>query len=186
MKIGIAKDGVCNYIARMSNDPSPADDDKAGSPHAPAYLFCNNDTLRKATRNLGQLYDDAVEVVGLRSGQFGVLVHIDELDEPTMKELARALVMDVSALTRTVQPLVRDGYVRLVPNAEDGRSKRVTLTKAGQRKVVEARELWLNAQARFEAVFGAERAQALRETMMLLSSEEFARQFKLADPGRSR
>jgi len=82
-------------------------------------------------------------------------VHIDEIDEPTMKDLARELVMDLSAFNRTVQPSIRYGYVRLLTNPEDGRGKCWTLSKAGERKIAEARELWIKAQARFEAMFGA-------------------------------
>jgi DNA-binding MarR family transcriptional regulator len=144
----------------------------------PGFLLCNNDTLRKAMRNLGQLYDAAMAPAGLRGSQFSVLMHIKELDEPTMKALATDLVMDLSALGHTLKPLIRDGLVRLVPNPADGRSKRVTLTTAGQRKVAEAAELWQGAQGRFEAAFGAEQARALREVLLNLSSEAFTRRFK--------
>lgn len=162
----------------MTKTMPPKRRDGSKAQNAPAYLFCNNDTLRKAMRNLGQLYDEAIATTQLRSTQFSVLIHVDELEEPTMKQLAAALVMDFSALSRAVQPLIRDGYVRLVANPEDGRSKRVTLSKVGERKLVEARELWSKAQARFETLFGPDRACALRETMLMLSSEQFARDFK--------
>jgi DNA-binding MarR family transcriptional regulator len=145
--------------------------------HVPNYLLCNNDTMRKATRAVGQLYDDVLAPSGLRNTQFGLLVHIDELDEPTVKALAEELVMDQSALGQTLKPLVRDGLVRLVPNPEDGRSKRVTLTKAGQRKVAETMSLWADAQGRLEQVFGDEKARHLREALLILASPEFATAF---------
>jgi DNA-binding MarR family transcriptional regulator len=145
--------------------------------HIPRYQLCNNDTLRKATRCMGQLFDEAIAASGLRNSQFSVLVHVDELDEPTMKELAHELVMDLSALGHSLQPLIRDGLVRLVPNPEDGRSKRVTLTKAGQRKVAEATGYWALAQRRFEDLLGQDKAQRLRETLIALSSSEFSEAF---------
>lgn len=152
--------------------------DKPASEKAPNYLFCNNDTLRKAARNLGQLYDGVLAPSGLRSSQFGLLVHIDELDEPAMKNLARELVMDQSALGHSLKPLIRDGFVRLVPNPTDGRSKKVTLTKAGQRKLVETMKLWEIAQRRLELVLGQEKARRLRDAMIVLSSAEFSSAFK--------
>lgn len=150
------------------------------------YLRCNNGTLRKATRALGQLYDDVLAPSGLRTSQFSLLVHIDELHEPTIKELGRELVMDVSALSHSLKPLARDGFVRLVPNPDDGRSKRVTLTKAGQAKVVATRKLWRVAQRRFEAAYGAEEARRLREAVIILASPGFARAFTARGQARAK
>ena len=96
-----------------------------------------------------------------------------------MKDLARALVLDISALSRAVQPLIRDGYVRLVVNTVDGRSKRVILSKAGERKLAEGRALWVKAQARFEAAFGrGSGPRRCAETLMVLASEEFREKFQ--------
>ena len=95
-----------------------------------------------------------------------------------MKDLAAELVMDLSALGQSLKPLTRDGYVRLVPNLADGRSKRVTLTKVGQRKVAETMPLWSAAQRRLEAVFGEDRAALLREAFAALSSADFSAAFR--------
>ena len=51
------------------------------------------------------------------------------MNEPTLRELAEAIVMDLSALGHTLKPLIRDGYVALVPDKNDGRVKHATLTK---------------------------------------------------------
>jgi DNA-binding MarR family transcriptional regulator len=141
--------------------------------HIPNYLLCNNDTLRKAARNLTRLYDDVLSPSTLRIGQLSVLLHIDELREPTIKGLAKVLVMDESALGHTLKPLIRDGLVRLVPNPADRRSKLVTLTKDGERKLAEAAALWSDAQNKFEQVFGADKAATLRAAMITLTSVDF-------------
>jgi DNA-binding MarR family transcriptional regulator len=144
------------------------------------YLLCNNDTMRKATRALTQLYDDVMAPSGLRFSQFSIMIHIHELDEPTIKVLGAELVMDQSALSHSLKPLIRDGFVRLVPNLTDGRSKRVTLTKAGQVKVDETRHLWEAAQTRMEAIYGEENARRLREALIMLASSDFAEAFTAA------
>ena len=99
-----------------------------------------------------------------------------------MKALAKALVMDLSALGHTLKPLVRDGYVSLKQCGKDGRVKHVHLTDKGQAKFAEGLKLWHLAQARLEAVMGVDQARQLRETLALISSEQFARAFRAATP----
>ena len=82
-----------------------------------------------------------------------------------MTDLARLLVLDRSALAHNLKPLVRDGYVRTTRDLRDGRSRRVALTDAGCEKLTQSRRLWTDAQARFEAAYGAERAVALRRAL---------------------
>ena len=94
---------------------------------------CNNAMLRRASRMLGQLYDDELAPSGLRATQHGLLAQIHIMHEPTLRDLAAEIVMDLSALGHSLKPLIRDGYVALVPDEKDGRVKHVTLTKAGQR-----------------------------------------------------
>lgn len=58
--------------------------------------------------------------------------------------------MDLSALGHTLKPLIRDGYVALVPDKKDRRVKHVTLTKAYRKKLEQTSKLWADAQGRFE------------------------------------
>jgi DNA-binding MarR family transcriptional regulator len=139
---------------------------------------CNNSMLRRASRMLGQLYDDALSPSGLKATQHGLLAQILMMDDPTLRELAEEIVMDLSALGHTLKPLIRDGYVALVPDKKDGRVKHATLTKAGKRKLEQTIKLWSEAQRRFEAVFGEKRAASLRYILEELSSETFRQSYK--------
>jgi DNA-binding MarR family transcriptional regulator len=127
---------------------------------------------------LGQLYDDALSPSGLKATQHGLLAQILMMDDPTLRELAEEIVMDLSALGHTLKPLIRDGYVALVPDKKDGRVKHATLTKAGKRKLEQTIVLWSEAQRRFEAVFGEKRAASLRDILEELSSETFRQSYK--------
>jgi DNA-binding MarR family transcriptional regulator len=138
---------------------------------------CNNSMLRRASRMLGQIYDDALAPSGLRATQFGLLAQIDIMGEPALRELAAEIVMDLSALGHTLKPLIRDGYVGLVPDKKDRRVKRVTLTKAGRKKLEQTSKLWSDAQRRFEKTFGDKRAADLRAVLEELSSEDFRKAF---------
>lgn len=140
-------------------------------------LVCNAAALRKATRRITQLYDSMLAPSGLRSSQRSILVHIDRAGQPTMTELAYALVLDRSALAHNIKPLERDGYLVQVRDVHDGRSRRLELTKAGKAKLEEANRLWRHAQDRFEKVYGAERAAALRQSLAVIFSDEFETAF---------
>ena len=140
-------------------------------------LVCNGAALRKATRRVTQLYDNVLAPCALRSSQRSILVHIDRAGQPTMTELAYALVLDRSALAHNIKPLERDGYLVQIRDARDGRSRRLELTKAGKAKLAEANRLWRKAQDRFEAVYGADRAAALRQSLAVIFSDEFESAF---------
>jgi DNA-binding MarR family transcriptional regulator len=144
----------------------------------PEPNLCNGTALRKATRRVSQLYDAVLAPCGLRSTQRSILIHIARAGTPTMGDLAAALVLDRSALAHNLKPLERDGLVAVVPDQEDKRSRLVALTKRGSAKLRESMELWKQAQDRFEVAFGSEQARAMRASLALISSPEFADAFQ--------
>jgi DNA-binding MarR family transcriptional regulator len=142
------------------------------------WLYCSNSAVRRAARQLGQLYDDAMGSTGLKGTQFSLMTQIDRSDGPTLKSLAEAMVMDLSALGHTLKPLVRDGLVELVPDEQDRRVKRVRLTALGQAKQREMTMAWREAQQRFDHAFGKEKSSELRNALAFISSAEFAAAFQ--------
>jgi DNA-binding MarR family transcriptional regulator len=143
-----------------------------------SLMPCNNGAIRQAARMLGQLYDDVLAPSGLRGTQYTLLYTIQVMNEPTLGEMAQAMVMDLSALGRSLKPLERDGLVAIVPDPDDRRAKRATLTKGGSKILKHTTELWRNAQDRFEKAFGAKRAEELRSVLNGLSSPEFRDAFR--------
>ncbi|WP_081952820.1 MarR family winged helix-turn-helix transcriptional regulator [Rhizobium sp. YS-1r] len=141
------------------------------------WLYCSNSAVRRASRQLGQLYEDAMGDTGLKGTQFSLLSQIARSGEPTLKSLAEAMVMDLSALGHTLKPLIRDGLVELVPDAKDRRVKRVRLTETGIAKQKELTARWQIAQDRFDKAFGKEKSEEMRRTLAFISSQEFAEAF---------
>ncbi|WP_454848995.1 MarR family winged helix-turn-helix transcriptional regulator [Rhizobium binxianense] len=141
------------------------------------WNHCSNSALRRASRQLGQLYDDLLSPSGLRITQFTLMTEILFSREPSLKALARALVMDLSALGHTLKPLIRDGIVELVPDARDRRVKRARLTEKGRKLWEETNLLWQEAQRRFDTAFGKDESEALRRAMDVISSRDFALAF---------
>lgn len=143
-----------------------------------SWAVCSNSALRRATRQLGQLYEDVFAPSGLRGTQFSLMTQIHMNGRPSLKFLADGLVMDLSALGHTLKPLIRDGLVKVEPDAKDKRVKRAMLTPAGIAKWEEGNRLWAEARDRFENAFGAEAAAELRNTLNRISSAEFAESFR--------
>jgi DNA-binding MarR family transcriptional regulator len=135
--------------------------------------YCNNAALRKAARRLAKLYDTVLEPCGLRATQCILLTQIYDLGKPTMADLAKSLIMDLSATRHSLGPLIRDRLVRLQVDPKDRRVKRVLLTPSGVAKFKEAMRLWRKAQNRFESAFGPARATKLRSELRFLTSETF-------------
>ncbi|WP_440410061.1 MarR family winged helix-turn-helix transcriptional regulator [Neorhizobium petrolearium] len=141
------------------------------------WLYCSNSAVRRASRQLGQLYEDAMGDTGLKGTQFSLLSQIARSGEPTLKSLAEAMVMDLSALGHTLKPLIRDGLVELMPDAKDRRAKRVGLTETGIARQKELTARWQIAQDRFDKAFGKEKSEEMRRTLAFISSPEFAEAF---------
>lgn len=144
------------------------------------WMHCSSSSVRRASRQLGQLYDDAMGLTDLRGTQFSLLTQIKYLSEPTQKTLAQAMVMDLSALGHTLKPLIRDGLLELVPDDKDRRAKRVRLTADGMARQAELVASWQEAQRRFDTVLGAEKSAELRRTLAFIASEEFAEAYTAA------
>jgi DNA-binding MarR family transcriptional regulator len=140
--------------------------------------ICNYAALRRATRGIGQLYDQALAPSGLNAAQHSLLNSIARLKNPSQSDLASDLVMDLSALGHTLKPLVRDGFVQLSPDATDKRKRRVTLTPVGAAKLRDTRTLQKKAQRRLESVLGQQEAGALRTLLDFLSSSDFSKEFE--------
>jgi DNA-binding MarR family transcriptional regulator len=84
---------------------------------------------------LSQNRFEAVQPDGLRMSHFVLLNHLARVgDGTTPLRLARALQLAKSAITNTLQRLEERGLVRVEPDPEDGRGRRVWLTPAGRER----------------------------------------------------
>ncbi|TSD87972.1 MarR family transcriptional regulator [Mycobacterium sp. KBS0706] len=130
--------------------------------------------MRKASRRVTQLYDDALAPTGLRSTQFAILAELHELADkpPTLAELAAALVIDRSALGHNLRPLERDGLITLQESPKDRRRRHIVMTEQGRALLQQALGLWMAAQDRFHAVFGRREAEMLRNALLDIAYDD--------------
>ena len=123
---------------------------------APCICF----RVRRASRALTRVYDEALAPAGLTVTQFSILRNSQRLDAPTVGALADYTGHERSALWRTLQPLAREGLIELEPGS-DQRTRRVRVTAAGAAAVKRAEPLWDESQGRVEARLGEDRQRQL-------------------------
>ena len=121
---------------------------------------CSNLKLRQADRVVSRHYDHHLASVGLKTSQYALLGHIAALGPVRPAELAAAMALDASTLTRNLQPLVAQGWA-LVGAGDDARSRSVQLTDAGRAKHAEAKRAWKKAQLAFNERLGEARVAQL-------------------------
>jgi len=135
---------------------------------------CNCLAVRQAARHITQFYAQCLAPSGLRTTQFSILAKLKRLGPMTINTLAADLVMDRTTLGRNILPLQREGLIAVVKGRTDRRSKELRVTEAGAERLRAAVNGWVEAQTRFEAVFGANRTVELRALLHAVSASDLA------------
>jgi DNA-binding MarR family transcriptional regulator len=125
---------------------------------------CACGRLRRATRALTQLYNDLMAPSGLRITQFSLLVRLARDGTARMSDLADALLLDRTALSRTLDPLLERGLVSIV-SGHDARTREVSLSRAGAKALRAAQPHWKRAQIQVANKLGSDRLEALIATL---------------------
>ena len=135
---------------------------------------CTNLKLRQLSRAVSRHYDAHVSATGLKNTQYSLLSHVQLLGPVRPSDLAARMRLDLSTLSRNLQPLVALGWVSIGPG-EDGRSRLVEVTEAGRAKRAEGQRAWKQAQLALNARLGTERVVALHalldDCLAVLDSE---------------
>lgn len=139
-------------------------DRKISSMDAAAPMNCTCLNLRKAARAVTQMYDGALRPSGLKATQLSLLAALSIHGELALTQLAEALVMDRTTLTRNLGPLVDKGLIGSAPGA-DRRVRRLSLTEPGARALQQALPLWQTAQRRLVQDLGRERWSGLLDDL---------------------
>jgi DNA-binding MarR family transcriptional regulator len=125
---------------------------------------CTNLKLRQLSRVVTRHYDHFVAAVGLRNTQYSLLSHVVLLGPVRPTELAREMRIDASTLTRNLQPLIAQGWVRQQSGA-DARSRLIEATEPGRAKRAEAQRAWKQAQIELNRRLGTGRVAELHRQL---------------------
>lgn len=124
---------------------------------------CTCFRLRRAARQVSQLYDRELSAVGLSLNEYSILRHAQRRT-CLLGELADSLGMERTTLTRNLRPLLEAGWLREA-RGEDARQRMISITTSGRRRIASAQPYWLRAQRNIEAAFGAAPTARLREDL---------------------
>ncbi|HEY2630003.1 MAG TPA: MarR family winged helix-turn-helix transcriptional regulator [Usitatibacter sp.] len=120
--------------------------------------MCGN--LRMASRALTAVYDEHLKPSGLTSNQLAVLWPIVAMEPTPMSEIAKAVVMDKTTVSRNVASLEAQGLVE-IHSGEDARVRLVATTAKGRHAFALAMPAWEAAQNDVARSFGKTRFTAL-------------------------
>jgi DNA-binding MarR family transcriptional regulator len=131
---------------------------------------------RRTTRQLTQIYDAALEPVGLTINQFGVLTHLygstfAGRGHLSIGALADRIGKHPSTLNRDLKPLGIRGLVTDADDPTDRRIRAVRITAKGRARLSRAIPHWRRAEAQVRNALGAETVVALRGLLELSSAK---------------
>lgn len=115
---------------------------------------CLCSALRRATRSVTRLYDDALRPLDLRITQFALLRQLVRHGDQRMRDLATRVVLEETALNRAVRGLESRGWVAIRTGKDDKRERLLSITPAGRALLAEAEPMWLAAQQRMTDALG--------------------------------
>lgn len=135
----ILSPSICIYIYCAMNSLPP--------------LPCMCSSVRRASRSLTQLYEQALRPTGLRATQFTILQVLSRAGEVLQGQLGEMLAMDSTTLTRTLEIMLKRGWVA-ERRGEDRRQRWLRLAKTGERQLDRTLPAWEKVQSRLRREFG--------------------------------
>lgn len=105
-----------------------------GDPAHPKFLIENSPFYLIARTNGRYTIDmeRTLKTIGMDIPRWRTLMLVHERSPSSVSEIADRAVMRLSTVTRLVQRLEKQGFVRLKPRASDARRTDVTLTEKGE------------------------------------------------------
>ncbi|MGC2662197.1 MAG: MarR family winged helix-turn-helix transcriptional regulator [Bryobacteraceae bacterium] len=118
-------------------------------------LPCMCATIRRASRALTQMYEDALRPLGLRATQFTMLQFLSLAGEVTQGTMGQMLAIDTTSLTRTLEIMIQHGWI-VRTHGEDRREWRIKLSKSGESQLKRALPHWQKVQSQLQKQLGRE------------------------------
>ena len=125
--------------------------------------------LQRAARAVARQFDEALRPLGLTNGQYSLLVALNRPEPPRIGDVARLLAMDRTTLTANLKPLERRALLESRPDARDRRSRRLTLTRAGEDLLVRAVPVWRATHDRIDTLLARDGPARLNADLLALA-----------------
>lgn len=132
---------------------------------------CIAGRLRLLNRVVTNLYDEALRPLGIKLSQGSILAVTAKLGVARPAEVCAILELDTSTLSRTVERMVSNGWLEILPD-EDGRSHPFRLTDQGKRLMEKAIPAWEQAQTQAKKLLGEDGLRLLDSTIGRVKSAQ--------------
>jgi DNA-binding MarR family transcriptional regulator len=118
--------------------------------------------IRRLSRVVTSIYDQALRPHDINAPQFSMLVLIARLGGATRAGIGRANNQERSTLTRNLQLLQSQRWIEEVPG-KNGRGRLIVISKDGQDLLTTAWPAWCSAQAHARRLIGDDGATAITD-----------------------
>ena len=135
--------------------------------HVRDHCLCLH--AQRAARTLARRFDEALRPLGLTSGQFSLLNALNRPEPVPLGLVAALLAMDRTTLTAALKPLERHGLVETSTNANDRRSRLLSLSRGGRALLKRAVPVWEQTHAGLDRLLVGHDAHDLRTALRALS-----------------
>lgn len=125
---------------------------------------CTHFKLRQLGRLVSQHCEAYFADTGLKTTQYALLSHIVALGPIQPSALARRMDLDLSTLSRNVQPLLALGLIEMGPGV-DARSRQLQATEAGLARRRAMKASWKQAQMALNDRLGEAKVAQLHEVL---------------------
>jgi len=112
----------------------------------------------------------ALAPLGLHVGQEIILMHLWEREGQTQSHLVEAIGVEPPTISKMLQRLEENGFVRRCPDRDDGRVTRVYLTEKGRKVRTKVVELWCSLEETMLAQLTETERTLLRRLLLQVHS----------------
>ena len=131
---------------------------------------CTGFNLKKATRVIQNLFDEAFKPVGLEGTQYTVLAHIFVHGPISLSKVAELMHVDRTTLARNLVPLERKRLIE-IKSGSDRRAKIINITDKGKEVLAKALPVWKKTQESIKDKLGFDNWESLISNLSGLVSE---------------
>lgn len=121
--------------------------------------------VNRLSRLLTGLYNAKMKDVPLSISQYTLIVNIEALAPARVTEVANAMLMDRTSVTRLTEPLITRGLLKIEQGEEDRRVKNLTVTAKGRAALRASAQAWQDAQQALYDAIGPDQWKLLRKTL---------------------
>jgi DNA-binding MarR family transcriptional regulator len=124
----------------------------------------------RASRYIARIYNKHLADAALTVGQYGILASVCASGPVVLRDLAERLVIERSALQRTIQPLISAGFLRSMADPANKRRLMYELADEGRRCLDIAARCIVAAEAEIEQIFERSAIVSIRDDLLVVAN----------------